>query len=83
MNKRSTIDGIMTEHIRLPGAPMLIVTRGFANRWLKKLNIGLPLLSRDRMTFLPEATDEPLSDLEMHADFLASVENRIREDFAE
>lgn len=68
--KRNIVDEIMNEPIRLPGAPQVIVTRGWAYQWLKKL--GYPTDPRvgwgsvDSMVFggrNMRPVDEPLTDL--------------------
>jgi len=61
----SFMDELMAESIRLPGAPQVIVTRGWAYVWLKKL--GYPLqggfASVEYMTFRRPAEQLALTDL--------------------
>ena len=40
-SKPTLMDKMMAEPIRLPGAPQIVVTRGWAYQWLKSL--GYPL----------------------------------------
>jgi hypothetical protein len=69
--RRNVIDEIMDEPIRLPGAPQVIVTRGWAYQWLKGLGYptdprGRPFSSIDYMVFggsRLNPVDEPLTDL--------------------
>lgn len=66
--RETLMDQVMAEPIPLPGAPQLIVTRGWAYQWLKKL--GYPLVggfgSVDYMVFGGRnlhSSPEPLTDL--------------------
>lgn len=70
IKKRNAIDEIMAEAIRLPGAPNIIVTRGWAYQWLKKMgyntdpkagfaSIDYMVFGGSRMT----PVNEPLTDM--------------------
>lgn len=68
--RQNIVDRVMAEAIRLPGAPQLIVTRGWAYQWLKSLGYNTDpragFASVDYMVFggrnfRPVA--EPLTDL--------------------
>jgi hypothetical protein len=68
--KQNVIDAVMNEAIRLPGCPMLIVTRGWAYQWLKKLGYNTDpragYASVDYMVFggyRLTPVDEPLTDM--------------------
>jgi hypothetical protein len=68
--KPSIINEIMNEPIRLPGAPQVIVTRGWAYSWLKRLGYNTDpkagFASVDYMVFggtRMRPVDEPLTDL--------------------
>lgn len=61
------IQAVMDEHIQLPGCPQLIVTRGWAYRWLRD-ELGYDPTARgfaslDYMVFGRKETKEPLTDL--------------------
>lgn len=67
---RNIVDEIMNEPIRLPGAPQVIVTRGWAYQWLKKMGYNTDpkagFASVDYMVFggaRLRPVDEPLTDL--------------------
>ncbi len=60
------MDALMAEPIRLQGCPSLIVTRGWAYQWFKKL--GCPTNnggynSCDYMAMRQSMVNEPLTDL--------------------
>jgi hypothetical protein len=67
MKRRPTIaDTLMGEHIHLPGAPELIVTRAWAYAFWQRC--GRPVAnggydSADYLTFSGTTTDAPLTDL--------------------
>jgi hypothetical protein len=71
MAKRTAVDEVMNEAIRLPGAPFLIVTRGWAYQWLKSLGYEIdsrkgPYATVDYMVFGGSRltpVDEPLTDM--------------------
>jgi hypothetical protein len=78
-----TMNRILREHIRLPGAPQIVVSRAYAYRWL--LAAGYDPRARgfasvDYMVFYPGPLDEPLTDLEAPetAAFLSAVERDMR-----
>ncbi len=57
----------MDEHIQLPGCPQVIVTRGWAYRWLRD-NLGYDPKARgfaslDYLAFGRREVAEPLTDL--------------------
>ena len=60
-------DKIMAEHIQLPGAPQVIVTRGWAYQWLKKLGYSTDsrdgYRSVDFMVMHKREVEDPLTDL--------------------
>ena len=67
---RNIVDEIMNEPIRLPGAPQVIVTRGWAYQWLKRMGYNTDpkagFASVDYMVFggsRLRPVDEPLTDL--------------------
>lgn len=69
--RRNAVDEVMAEPIRLPGCPQLIVTRGWAYQWLKKLGyetdprkgqfstVDYMVFGGSRLT----PVDEPLTDM--------------------
>jgi len=61
------MDALFDEHVRLPGCPDLIVTRGWAYLWLRDACGHDPLArgfaSLDYLVFGRRAVDVPLSDL--------------------
>lgn len=66
----NVIDVVMSEAIRLPGAPFVIVTRGWAYQWLKRLGYATDprkgFASVDYMVFggsRMTPVDEPLTDM--------------------
>lgn len=78
--KNTTIDRIMAQHIRLPGCPQIVVTRGFAYNWLKDTGMNPSRRgfgSIDYLVHAPTALDAPLTDLDSVADFLAGVKEHI------
>lgn len=71
--RRNAIDDVMDEAIRMPGCPQLIVTRGFAYQWLKRMGYptdtrNRPFSSIDYMVFggtRLRPCDEPLTDMDL------------------
>lgn len=70
--KRNLIDEVMAEPIRMPGCPQLIVTRGFAYSWLKRMGYNTDpragYASVDHMVFgglRMTPVDEPLTDMSL------------------
>jgi hypothetical protein len=71
MKKRTAVDEVMDEPIRLPGCPQVIVTRGWAYSWLKRLGYETdtrkgPFATVDYMVFggsRLRPVDEPLTDM--------------------
>lgn len=68
--RRTAIDDVMAEPIRMPGAPDLIVTRGWCYLWLKRMGYNTDpragFASVDYMVFGGNRltpTSEPLTDL--------------------
>ena len=71
--RRNVIDDVMAEAIRMPGCPQLIVTRGFAYQWLKRMGYptdprNRPFSSIDYMVFggtRLTPVNEPLTDMDL------------------
>ena len=88
MARRNAIDEVMAEAIRLPGAPQVIVTRGWAYSWLKKLGYETdtrkgPFSNIDYMVFggtRLRPVDEPLTD--MTQPWVVSLIERMEADLA-
>ena len=66
------LDAVMSEAIRMPGAPQLIVTRGWAYQWLKRMGYNTDpragYASVDHMVFggaRMRPIDEPLTNLSL------------------
>jgi hypothetical protein len=62
------IQAVMDEHVALPGCPEIVVTRGWAYRWLTT-TLGFDPKERgfgsvDYMVFGRREVDAPLSDLD-------------------
>lgn len=76
--KKSFIDEIMNEPIRMPGFPALIVTRAEARAWFRRAGWNLDQRTEegqsvDRMVFLPASVDEPLSDVDYRDHIFAEL----------
>lgn len=73
MAKTKAIDAVMAEPIRMPGAPQLIVTRGWAWQWLKRMGYETdcrkgPFATVDYMVFggtRLTPVNEPLTDMSL------------------
>lgn len=66
--RRRIVDEVLEEHIRMPGMPGLIVTRGFALQWWGEQGWAGPkqgIGSLDHYVMLPKPVDEPLTDPEL------------------
>ncbi len=66
--RRRIVDEVLEEHIRMPGMPGLIVTRGFALQWWEQQGWAGPkhgIGSLDHYVMLPKPLDEPLTDPEL------------------
>jgi hypothetical protein len=80
--KRSILEAVMNEHIRLAGCPQLIVTREWACAWLVKM--GYPphggFGSADYMAFGRPEIKEELTDMDDPnvKKFLTAVEEEVR-----
>lgn len=67
--KENIVDRVMNEAIPMPGSPQLIVTRGWAYQWLKRMGYNTDpkagFASVDYMVFgsRMRPVDEPLTDL--------------------
>ena len=63
----NAIDALMAEHIQLPGAPQIIVTRGWAYTFFRD-ELGYDphargFASLDYLVFGKRATEQPLTDM--------------------
>lgn len=86
--KRNIVDDVMNEAIPMPGAPQLIVTRGWAYQWLKRMGYNTDpragFASVDYMVFGNRRltpVNEPLTDLEQPwaKNLIATMERHCQE----
>ena len=74
--RRNLFQELMDEHIRLPGVPQLVVTRGYAYQWLLMCGYDPAVKgfgSIDYAVFSPKPLEGPLMDLEPYREFLDGV----------
>ena len=77
MRRRNALDEIMAEHVRMPGAPGIIVERGWLYQWFKGQGYdpsARGYASMEWMTFgsCRPAVEEPLT-LDDERDYMAKV----------
>ena len=78
--KQTILDRVMAEHIRMPGMPQLIVTRGFAWEHFSALGWIADKRGReslDRMVFTARETDEALTDETVRDSWLDSLRDHM------